>query len=248
MTAGSATHAEPHHAASAGRRARWSRGWHLALAVMIACAFVVQVVLVLTGGEDANSGDSGTQVGTWTRMVRLLSYFTIQSNLLVLASSTFVALAPAHDSTLLRVLRLDAVLGIAVTGLIFATVLASQVHLTGWALACTIAFHYIAPVAAVLGWLLFGPRNRLDPATLAWSVLWPLAWIAYTLLHGAVTGWYPYPFLDVSLKGYPVALRNVAGVAVMTLLFIAALWWLDRVLPPRAPRPVRTEHKDRGPR
>ncbi|MCZ4126067.1 Pr6Pr family membrane protein [Streptomyces sp. H39-S7] len=247
MTAGPATKADPHHELSSGRRAQWSCAWHQALAVMIACAFLVQVVLVLTGGADANSGESGTQVGVWTRLVRLLSYFTIQSNLLVMASSAFVALAPARDGIVLRVLRLDAVLGIAVTGLVFATVLASKVHLTGWALACTIAFHYIAPPAAVLGWLVFGPRNRLDPATLAWSLVWPLAWIAYTLAHGAVTDWYPYPFLDVNLKGYPVALRNVALVAVVTLLFIALLWWLDRVLP-QASRPVRTGHDDPRPR
>ena len=111
------------------------------------------------------------------------------------------------------------------------TVLAPLVHPTGLALWITIAFHYFAPWITILGWLLFGPRPRVDDRTLAWAFVWPAAWIAYTFAHGAVSDWYPYPFLDVTEIGYGRALRNTAVVLLGAVVLALAFAWLDRRLP-----------------
>jgi hypothetical protein len=37
----------------------------------------------------------------------------------------------------------------------------------------------------------------------------PLAYVAYTLARGAVTNWYPYPFLDVTQLGHLTVLWHV---------------------------------------
>ena len=52
---------------------------------------------------------------------------------------------------------------------------------------------------------------------MAWARVWPVAWFAYTLLHGAAIGWYPYPFIDVTAQGYAVSLRNAALVTALLL-------------------------------
>src|SRR5918994_1579371 len=96
----------------------------------------------------------------------------------------------------------NALLGIVVTGLVYDTVLAPLVHPTGLALWITIAFHYFAPWWTVIGWLLFGPRPRFDDRTVVRAFAWPALWIAYTFARGAVSDWYPYPFLDVTEIGY----------------------------------------------
>jgi hypothetical protein len=88
-----------------------------------------------------------------------------------------------------RVLRLDALIGISVTGVVYTTVLAGTQHLTGWAVTDTV-FHYVPPIAAVAGWLVFGPRPRLDGRSLALALAWPLAYFGYTLLHGHYARWY----------------------------------------------------------
>jgi hypothetical protein len=54
---------------------------------VVATAFVAQLVLVLRGGTDVNATDGAEPAGTGTRVVNLLSFFTIQSNLLVLAAA-----------------------------------------------------------------------------------------------------------------------------------------------------------------
>lgn len=85
----------------------------------------------------------------------------------------------------------------------------------------TIGFHYIASWATLLGWLLFGPRPRSDRATMAWALLWPIAWITYTFIRGALVHWYPYPFLDVDQTGYGAAIRGTALVLVLAVVLTA---------------------------
>jgi hypothetical protein len=209
-----------------------SRWWHGLIAAVIAVALVIQLVLVFQGGADANSGDTGAAVGVGVRLWRLFSYFTIQSNVILLAAALVLAARPAFDGRVWRVVRLDALLGILITGLVYAIVLAPDIHLTGWALAATIGFHYISPWAAVAAWLLLGPR----PGTGSWSTvaaafLWPVAWLVYIFVQGAFTHWYPYPFMDVTKIGFGAAVRNALLVVVVALVFAALVKLLDRRLP-----------------
>ncbi|MDQ7876893.1 Pr6Pr family membrane protein [Microbacterium sp. QXD-8] len=211
-------------------RVRVARIWYLAIAVVVVFSLVIQLVLIFTGGQDANSGTNATGP-TGTRLVRLFSFFTIQSNLFVLGTSIALALDVLRDGRLWRVLRFDALLGIIITGLVYETILAPLVHLEGWALVATIGFHYISPWATLIGWLLFGPRPRATWATTALAFVWPLLWIVYTFVHGAVTGWYPYPFLDVDTIGFADSVRNSAIVLAIGVVIAVILTVLDHRLP-----------------
>ena len=208
---------------------RASRIWHLLIAVNVLVALVIQVWLILTGGPDPNTGETVATVGIATRMVQTLSFFTIQSNLLVLVVATTLAIDPERDGRFWRVLRLDALLGITITGLVFDLILIRYVDPTGWQLVATIGFHYIAPWATLLGWLLFGPRPRIDRSTMAWAFVWPVAWIAYTFVRGALVDWYPYPFLDVEKVGYPAALGATAVVLAVAVVLVVVFHRLDRM-------------------
>jgi hypothetical protein len=108
-------------------------------------------------------------------------------------------------------------------------------------------FHYFAPWWALLSWLAFGPRPRIDGRTLAWAVLWPMLWIGYTLAHWAVTDWYPYPFTDATQIGYVAAVRNLLVVVLIAVLLGAVLRLLDRRLPAAVPRaePANAAQDDR---
>jgi hypothetical protein len=216
-------------AAAVNRRVA-CRVWNAILALVIAASLITQTVLLVHGGTDVNTSAGEGSVGIAVRLVRLVSYFTIESNLLVLALAVSLVLAPDRDGRGWRVLQADALLGIIITGLVFATVLAGQVQHHGVGAWVNAGFHYFAPGWAVAGWLLFGPRPRLDWVTIGWLFAWPLLWIIYTFAHGAATGWYPYPFLNAHTHGYAVALRNTAAVVVLALIIIAILRPLDRRL------------------
>ncbi|MFN8158062.1 MAG: Pr6Pr family membrane protein [Candidatus Nanopelagicales bacterium] len=225
-------------AAGHERALRASRVWNLLIVIDVVAALIIQLVLVLTGGPDPNTGETVASVGIGTRLVQTLSFFTIQSNILVLIVAATLVADPQRDGRIWRVLRLDALLGITITGLVFDLVLIHYVHPSGWQLVATIGFHYIAPWATLLGWLLFGPRPRIDRSTVAWAFLWPVAWIAYTFVRGAIVDWYPYPFLDVQEIGYGAAIRNTLVVVVLAVVLMAIFMRIDR---------LRTLGEDRPP-
>ncbi|BEL07386.1 Pr6Pr family membrane protein [Actinoplanes sichuanensis] len=206
-------------------RAAASRVWHGVLALIVFASLITQITLTATrGGEPAV-----------TRFERLFSYFTIQSNLLLLAAIAALTVNPHRDGRLWRIVRLDALLGIVITGIVYSTILAGQSNPQGAAWWADLGFHYIAPWTALAGWLFFGPHRRIDARTLAWASVWPLLWITWTLAHGAATDWYPYPFTDVSRWGYPAVLINLGVVVLIAVLLGAALRLLDTRLPGGSP-------------
>ncbi|XVV09426.1 Pr6Pr family membrane protein [Actinoplanes sp. CA-131856] len=198
-----------------------SRVWHGLLFAVVLTSLIIQIVL----------SAQGTDAPAVTRFIRLFSYFTIQSNVLVLLAAGTLMIDPGRDGRVWRVLRLDSLLAIIVTGIVYATILAGESDPQGAGWWSNLGFHYIAPWAALAGWLLFGPRPRIELRTVAWAFVWPAAWIGYTLAHGATTDWFPYPFTDATAIGYPTAVRNMLMVAVMAAVFAAILWLLDRRLP-----------------
>ena len=127
---------------------RASRVWHLFIVIDVVAALIIQVALVLTGGPDPNTGETVATVGIGTRLVQTLSFFTIQSNILVLIVAATLVADPERDGRIWRVLRLDALLGITITGLVFDLVLIHYVHPSGWQLAATIGFTPFGRVVA----------------------------------------------------------------------------------------------------
>jgi hypothetical protein len=214
---------------------RTGRLWHAALAGMLIFAVIAQLVLLVNGGTDANSGILEPALGLGGKLVRFFSYFTIQSNLLVMVDALLLAINPDLDGKWRRVLRLDALMGIVVTGLVFTFVLARIVHLTGLAYVLTVCFHYISPFIAPIGWVLFGPRPRITWSVLTWAFVWPMLWILYTFAHGAMANWYPYPFLNPHNLGYSAAVGNtmlvLVAAAILGLIFKALDRWLPANLP-----------------
>lgn len=219
-----------------------ARGWHALTAALVLLAFLVQLVIAIRLPSAPHNVDPGVVRGSSDlgRVIRVVSFFTIQSNLLSGVVSAQLALRPDRDGAGWRVLRLAALFGITVTGIVYSTVLAAVHQPNGAAetLVNTIV-HYLVPVLMVLGWLLFGPRPRIERATVLRSLLFPVLWLGYTLVRGAIWKWYPYPFLDVPTHGYPRVLLNSVGVTVVFALLAALFGWGDRWLRP-APGPVES--------
>lgn len=214
-----------------------------ALVALIGCiGFGLQFYLLFTGGSDINSGESGNAVPLGTRFVRLFSFFTIQSNVFVLVASVLLAWG-ARRALWSRVIAQDAVLGIAVTGLVFSFVLDPSIELRGLATVVTTLFHNVIPIAFIIGWLLFAPRRLWNARSTAWAFLWPLLWLGATFSVGHFTAWYPYPFLDVSRVGWGGAVTGAAIVVVLALVLTAIMLVVDRWLPSVTPDRPETDHR-----
>jgi hypothetical protein len=194
------------------------RATYLPLAAFTTAALIAQ--LFVTGGLDTGHAS--------TRFIRMFSFFTIQSNILVAVTSWGLFQRPQRGGLLWRTLRVDAIAGISITGLVYSIALSGLQHLHGWARLCDTAFHYVVPIAAVLTWLVVGPRGRVDRMAVLAGLIWPVLWFVYTLIHGAVSGWYPYHFIDVSDIGYPQALLNALLVTLLLAVVLCVIWLVDQ--------------------
>ncbi len=213
------------------------RVWHAVIAALVLVAMVVQIVIAARVPGMPHDVSPGVLRGASTagRIVRVLSFFTIQSNLLSGLVSAQLARDPHRDGRAWRALRLAALFGITVTGIVYSTVLA-RIHEPNGAAETLVndIVHYVVPVLMVLGWLLFGPRPRIDARTVWLSLLFPFAWLAYTLVRGAIWDWYPYPFLDVTAHGYARVALNSLGVVVVFAALAVLFAFGDQKLPQAA--------------
>lgn len=202
-----------------------------ATSLVVTAGLVLQLVLSIT----AESG-TGSFESTPARIVNFFSFFTVLSNITVAVTTGMLAIRLDRRSALFRTLRLDGVIAIAVTGVVFHLTLAQLQELTGWDALADGILHTASPILAVLGWLLVGPRGHLTPRIVRLAVIAPVCWLAYALVRGALVqdrygdDYYPYPFLDVQQHGYPVVLVNAAIVAVLFLVLSYGALALDRRL------------------
>lgn len=212
-----------------------ARLWHATTAAVAVVSVAIQFALALPPNDSVDS--------TWTpadvafRIAQFFSYFTIHSNILVAAATMALVVNPAQNSRLWRVVRVAGLYGITVTFVVYGAVLGQGLSVSGAMGITNTCLHYVVPALTVGGWLLFGPRPRIDLRTLALSAIWPVAYMALTLAHGYLSGWYPYPFINVNRLGYPVVIGRGIGFVALMLAVGAGFWLADRRLP--ATRAIR---------
>ena len=108
---------------------------------------------------------------------------------------------------------------IFVVDVIFYLLLRKVYDPSGFGAVLNVFLHYLIPPLYVLDWLLFVPKQSLRYAQIINWQIFPLAYAIVTMLRGALTGYYPYPFLDSGKYGYgPIAINIVVLSAFFILL------------------------------
>jgi hypothetical protein len=230
-----------------GARWRRSRVWFAVNAVVAWMGVLLQLVLSIGGFYPSTEtvasrlgyANPDGLAGAVGRTMDYLSYFTIWSNILVAVVVTVLIRRPSsgsvdadgvRDTPLLRVLRLDSLLMITITGLVYAVVLAPSSHLQGWQVVGNFFVHQATPVLTVVVWLIAGPRAWIRWSTFLPAMVIPVIWVGWTLLRGTVIDAYPYPFVDVVAHGYGTVLLNLLGVVALAFVVFCVLLGIDRLL------------------
>jgi fumarate reductase subunit C len=196
-----------------GSSSSFSRICALAGALLVWFALVLQYFLI--------THDKGS---LWfSETIRFISYFTILSNLLVALSftalwkdpKTFFARSPV--STAIAVY-------IVLVGIGYNLLLRQEWNPQGWQRVADELLHSVIPAFYVFYWFIFVPKINIPWKSIgAWSI-YPTLYIAYILMRGAWTGFYPYPFVFVTMLGYRQVLINIGGLLIafiiLSVLFI----------------------------
>lgn len=175
-------------------------------------------------------------------VVNFFSFFTILSNALtsiVLLIGAWYAFTRAADPPWYNLVRACAVTYMATTFVVYNLLLREisldQATTVPWS---NEILHVWAPLYVIVDWVLAPGRRHIEWRRLWTIAIFPLAWAAYTLIRGAMVGWYPYPFLDPAIEpgvGYGGVLVYVIAIASFILLVGAGIIALSRTPWPHEP-------------
>lgn len=86
--------------------------------------------------------------------------------------------------------------------------------------------HTVVPLLTLIYWIAYVPKTGFKwKDSLQWMI-YPFCYIIFITVRGALSGYYPYPFINVTEIGYPRALLNGAGLVAVFMglsLFLIAI-------------------------
>ena len=224
------------------RSPAWAQFWAIVRVVAALaglCAIVTQLIRTVSNAETA-----GQPVGTV--VANFLSFFTIQSNVAAAATLTIGAILfwtrgrttgaePRWFAVLLACVTTYMVITGIVYNLLLRGIALPQGETVEWA---NEVMHVVVPIVLLLD-LFLAPRRRPLPWRAVWIiVVYPIAWVVYTLVRGPLVTspgngapyWYPYPFLNpnnpaLEPPGYGgVAVYVVAIAAGIIVVGLLVVW------------------------
>ena len=171
--------------------ARWALGITGALAALgVLISFILAAVNAYPPEPPIPAHSMGANTdglaGFLGRIFDTASYFTELSNVVVAVVLLSIVFGGARPTRLWRTLRMDTLVMISVTGLVYALVLGPGAHLRGWEYVSNSLVHYIVPILTVLTFLIWGPRGWFRIGTVFSALIIPIVWLVYTFLRGAV--------------------------------------------------------------
>lgn len=197
---------------------------------------ILSAILSATNYYPVNTTDPGLygnnplgMAGFLGREIDHFSYFTVLSNMLAAVIFTMLAINPKRTSALFRVLRLDAVIMMIVTGIIYNVLLNTGGH-EGWDFWSNGIQHIFGPILVFVVFVISGPRGWITSSTIFASLVLPILWLAYSLLRGSVIGAYPYGFLDVNANGLTSVLLFVLQIVIFAIILGYLLMLIDKIM------------------
>lgn len=133
--------------------------------------------------------------------IRFFSYFTILTNTLLAVYFSAQIYADLHEGGEIwkKPGTLTAItVYILVVGLVYQVVLRGIWDPQGMARLTDELLHTLNPLLALVFWWLFEDKKAVEWKQLPYWLIYPLLYFGYTIIHGQISGFYPYPFVDLN--------------------------------------------------
>lgn len=156
----------------------------------------------------------GRYDGLATMTIGYLSYFTILTNILVGLAFTAPLLSPnskLHRFFTRQAVRAAIALYITVVMVVYWSLLSGLDRNAGLGVVTNILLHLLIPLMYLIDWLCFAQKDRMSFRHIPYWIIYPLLYGIYTIIRGAITGTYPYPFLNVTELGGWSVFVNMLG-------------------------------------
>lgn len=179
----------------------------------------LQYYVVLISGEHVNFAAAS---------LYFFGFFTILTNIIVGLAFTAPLFKQSNTVHLFferPTVRAAIALYISFVAIIYHVLLAGDHSPSGLGHFTNIGLHTLIPILYVIDWLVFARKHPLLYANIPYWVIYPLIYGLFNIVRGLLTGFYPYPFVDVSQLGAGGVAINMLGFTVLyaagAALFIA---------------------------
>ena len=172
---------------------------------------------------------SGTQpVGEL--LMRFFTFFTITTNLLTgvyLAALLFAR--PGSTGFFSRPSpQTSFVVYITVVGLVYNLVLRGLWPSHGLQTVVHELLHSVVPTLVIIYWAVWVDTRGLQWKDIALWLIYPLVYTLVVFIRGAISGWYPYPFLDLTREATGDVVKNCLAILVVFALLSVLFCWCGR--------------------
>ena len=150
-------------------------------------------------------------------IIRFFSFFTILTNILVAVYFTIKALG--RDQLGKAGLLTAITVYITIVGLVYQVLLRHIWQPTGLQMVVDELLHSVNPLLVISYWYLFEKKFFVHYKEVFKWMIYPVVYLVYILTRGSFSGFYPYPFINVSEIGISQTLFN----GLFLLLFFYAV-------------------------
>jgi len=183
---------------------------------------VIRVLLALSLFASVYWQVSDRMMHNLFRPTEYFSYFTITSCLLTAVVLTLSAIQLTRgqaETKLLSLTRLTTAVSMVIVGVIYNALLrggAPDPRDVGydWPVLPNEIIHTYVPMLIFIEWLFTRTTIALKINQAFWVLVYPLAWLAFSIIRGIITGWWPYWFIDPQY-GIGTQLTWIVAISVM---------------------------------
>ena len=183
---------------------------------------VIRVLLALSLFASVYWQVSDRMMHNLFRPTEYFSYFTITSCLLTAVVLTLSAIQLTRgqaETKLLSLTRLTTAVSMVIVGVMYNALLrggAPDPRDVGydWPVLPNEIMHTYVPMLIFIEWLFTRTTIALKINQAFWVLVYPLAWLAFSIIRGIITGWWPYWFIDPQY-GIGTQLTWIVAISVM---------------------------------
>ncbi|MFM2373423.1 MAG: hypothetical protein RJA75_319 [Actinomycetota bacterium] len=172
------------------------------------------------------------------RPTEYFTFFTITSCLLTGLALTIGGLRILRNQSETRFLtlfRLTMAASMVIVGVIYNALLTGSVDERDigydWPVLPNLVLHTYMPILVFLEWLVARTAVPLKLKSVFWVLVYPLTWLAFAIVRGLITNWYPYWFLNPNEDGgIPQMLQWILTIAAFFVVLAVTLMPAQKAL------------------
>ncbi|MCB0458572.1 MAG: Pr6Pr family membrane protein [Flavobacteriaceae bacterium] len=172
------------------------------------------------------------QVDIPETIIRFFSFFTILTN-------TLVALFFTNKITnSIKMFGKSGALTsittfILIVGLVYQIILRSTWSPTGLQMVVDELLHTIIPLYILVYWFLFAEAKNFNIKSILPWLAYPIIYSVYIMIRGKLSGFYPYPFLNVTEIGLKQSIINILIILIISLFIMSILILIGKKIKPQ---------------